>query len=405
MEEFLPKETRGACVACGSSPASHTHTYIASTIDAWLSDTVRALPMLQHALSRVQIAASHLESPLLKLVYYTCGMKTFTDPSRVSTHRAVVLWQEAERRDLSMEQIAVFGSPSDCYRARIDGEWLYFEGLPVPRRGASSYAWLDDKFLFKRFLNEHGIAAAEGGMATTIDEARSIFERLTAPVVVKPRRGSRARHTATNIWTREQLDSAFLSAKQLCRYVVIEEHLRGKLCRATAVDGKLVGFLKKSYPTVTGDGVSTIGELVARKNADKPERVWDIVLDDENILYLERQGITPESVLPAGETIEVSQNTGRQVGGDTREMPQEIHIKLRAYLEGIARTLDLPIVGFDLIIPDPEADPDTQKWGILEANSLPFIDLHYSPLYGEPSNIAAAVWDLWQEKGAEKNPA
>ena len=55
--------------------------------------------------------------------------------------------------------------------------------------------------------------------------------------------------------------------------------------------------------------------------------------------------------------------------------------------------LKLPIVGFDIIIPDPKTDPDGQRWGILEANSLPFIELHYSPLQGTPSRVAADVWD------------
>jgi D-alanine-D-alanine ligase-like ATP-grasp enzyme len=53
------------------------------------------------------------------------------------------------------------------------------------------------------------------------------------------------------------------------------------------------------------------------------------------------------------------------------------------------------VAGFDLIIADPEQDPDNQEWGIIEANSLPFIDLHYLPLYGRPSNPAAQVWDMW----------
>jgi cyanophycin synthetase len=76
-----------------------------------------------------------------------------------------------------------------------------------------------------------------------------------------------------------------------------------------------------------------------------------------------------------------------------------VHPKLREYLERAAAALGVPIVGFDLIIKDPEGDPEIQEWGIIEANSLPFIDLHYLPLHGEPSNVAAHVWDLWNEKG------
>jgi cyanophycin synthetase len=85
------------------------------------------------------------------------------------------------------------------------------------------------------------------------------------------------------------------------------------------------------------------------------------------------------------------------VGGETHEIPESIHPKLHALIERLSQLLDVPLAGFDLIIPDPEADPDIQKWGILEANTLPFIDLHYNPLYGKTSNVAVAIWDLWQK--------
>lgn len=395
MEEFLPKEKRGACAACGGAPVSHLETFIMSTFEVWLHDHVHTRPRLRRLCAYVHEMSFRMESPLLRLVHYVSGMRSFTDTSRVSSHRAFVLWEEAKRRGVPMEQIAMFGHPIDCYRMRINGSWIYFEGLPVPRYSASAYAWLDDKFLFKRFLSECGVSAAEAGIATTLDEARSIFQNIGSPVVVKPRRGSRARHTTTHVRMLDDFDAAFLSAKQLCKYVLIEKHLSGKLCRATVVDGELVGFLKKSYPTVLGDGVHTIRELVMRKNADKPERVWDIMLDEDAVSCLKRQGLSFESVPPKDLLVEISQHTGRQVGGDTHEMPTKVHLKLRAHLERVARLLDIQIVGFDLIIPDPELDPDLQTWGILEANSLPFIDLHYLPLYGRPSNVAKNVLDLW----------
>jgi D-alanine-D-alanine ligase-like ATP-grasp enzyme len=94
--------------------------------------------------------------------------------------------------------------------------------------------------------------------------------------------------------------------------------------------------------------------------------------------------------------VPLTHRTGRLFGGETRELLASVHPKLRDTLERAVRTLDVPVVGLDVIIKDPEADPDTQTWGIIEANSLPFIDLHYLPLYGTPSNPAAQVWDLWK---------
>jgi hypothetical protein len=52
------------------------------------------------------------------------------------------------------------------------------------------------------------------------------------------------------------------------------------------------------------------------------------------------------------------------------------------------------ILGFDFITPSVEVDPDTVRWGIIECNSVPFINLHHDPLIGDPVNVAAKVWDL-----------
>jgi len=56
----------------------------------------------------------------------------------------------------------------------------------------------------------------------------------------------------------------------------------------------------------------------------------------------------------------------------------------------------LSVVGFDCIIPDPTKDANSQRWGIIECNSLPFIDLHYFALEGKPKNIAGMIWDMWE---------
>ena len=84
------------------------------------------------------------------------------------------------------------------------------------------------------------------------------FEKMQKPVIVKPRLGSRGRHTTTHIYTEKELYNAVKIAKKLCHYVIIEEHLKGSVYRATAIDGKVVGILAGDQPKITGDGVSTI---------------------------------------------------------------------------------------------------------------------------------------------------
>jgi D-alanine-D-alanine ligase-like ATP-grasp enzyme len=315
------------------------------------------------------------------------------DPAGAYTYRSQVVWEEAQRRGIPMEQMTIFGSPTEIYRARLGDSWKYFQSLPITTPSDTNPVEMDDKFLLKQKLRAAGIPAPRAVSVTKLADAYEAQAQWQTPLAIKPRVGSRGRHTTVNVRTPEEMSVAFKSAQKLCKYVVVEEYLEGSVCRGTVVGGMLAGFFQAHPPEVTGDGRSTIVELVAAQNAAKPERVQDISLTDESLAFLERGGYSPETILPSGVTIPLTHRTGRLFGGRTRELLGHEHKKLREYLERAAALLKTPIVGFDLIIPDPEADPDTQKWGIIEANSLPYIDLHYLPLTGTPSNVAARVWD------------
>ncbi|MFA7309978.1 MAG: hypothetical protein WC050_03685 [Candidatus Paceibacterota bacterium] len=323
------------------------------------------------------------------------------DATKAYTYRSQVVWEEAQRRGIRMEQMSIFGSLTEVYRAHLHGVWRYFQSIPISarlRKGSAEY--MDDKYVLKRRLEEAGIPVPRVASVTSLSQALAAQKEWNTAVAVKPRLGSRARHTSVNIRTAEEAARAFKSAQKLCHYVVLEEYLEGGVCRGTVVGGKLVGFFQGNPPKVTGDGLSTIEELVVRANAQKPNRVHDIILTPEHREFLARRGHSPQSIIPEGITIPLTHRTGRQSGGRTYELLGSEHPKLRSYLERAAEVLKTPLVGFDLIIPDPVSDPDIQKWGIIEANSLPYIDVHYLPLEGEPSNVAASVWDFVEANSA-----
>ncbi len=346
----------------------------------------------------------YVEPAFFRIISHLPGSHFGTDPGAARTYRSQVVWEEAARRGVEMQQLIFFKLKTDVYRARIRGAWKYFISIPVPPELTSDAAeWMDDKFLLKDALQAAGVASPRIISVTTLTEARVALRSLS-PVVVKPQSGSRGRHTTVNVKTEQELETAFKSAQQLCRYVAIEEYIEGgSVCRATIVGGKLVGFFQAHPPRILGDGRSTVSELITKQNQSKPERVQNIVMTDEHRHFIASAGYTESSVLPEGFVLALTQRTGRLFGGYTRELLGREHPKLRAYMERAARELGTPLVGFDLMIPDPERDPDEQKWGVIEANSLPYIDLHYLPLEGTPSNVAAAVWDLWDQQAGVGN--
>jgi len=400
MAEFPEyKETPGTCAVCGNSPVNHKIAYVLNTLSVFFSQlsyrgsNSRLLAFLEGAARR---GTEFLDASLIWIWSKLGAVTLGSDPTKARTYRSQVIWEEAQRRGIHMEQIFLFKKATDLYRAQIGGRHVIFKSIPVPPElPQDAYLWIDDKYLLKKKLASLGVPTPATRSVRTLAQARTAFQEIGAPLVVKPRSGSRGRHTTIGIDNEKDLIPAFQSARQLGMFVSIEKYLEGPVCRATLVGGTLAGFFAAMPPQIIGDGVSTVSELVQKANATRPERVQEIVLTEEVRAYLTRQSLDVDAIPAKGRTVLLTHRTGRLFGGATRELLDTVHPKLRAYLEKAGSELSAPVVGFDLIIPDPETDPDTQRWGIIEANSLPFIDLHYLPLYGIPSNPAAQVWDLW----------
>lgn len=395
------KDKASSCPDCGNSPVNHIESYISHTLAVWSSRSAKKKRTgIFGAVKKLSDSLYTLFEPMFfRVLAHLPGAHFAHDPSKARTYRSQVVWEEAVRRGIRMEQLVFFKLYTDIYRAQVRGAWHYFISIPMPPECASDAGeWMDDKFLLKDALRDAGVPSPAIESATSLADAKRAFTAL-APVVVKPQSGSRGRHTTVNVRTERELEVAFESAQKLCRYVAIESYIEGgSVCRATVVSGTLVGFFQAHPPRILGDGRHTVTELILAQNARKPERVQDIVLTDEHRRFIARQGWSETSVLPAGFALALTQRTGRLFGGYTRELLGREHPKLRAYMERAAAALGTSLVGFDLMIPNPEQDPDEQTWGIIEANSLPYIDLHYLPLEGTPSNVAAAVWDLWHDK-------
>ncbi len=297
-----------------------------------------------------------------------------------------------------MRQVAVFGKPIEYYRAIIKGNVHYFFSLPIPPElEQSGYKWLDDKFVLFKRLSKRGVNVPKTIELFTWGKALKHFPNFNKPVIIKPKSGSRSRHTTTQIKTLEELRHGYNLAKEITPTLVMQEHLFGSVYRATVIQNKLVGFFQGNPAKIAGDGVTTIKELIAQQNKNRNDRLSEILINNDLLSFIERQAYNLESILPQGQDLYLSGKIGRMYGGHTKEMLPEVHLKLHEIMRRAGEAVSAPVVGFDLIMEDPTQDPDAQRWGIIECNSLPFIDLHYFPLEGTPINLAKNVWDLWNK--------
>lgn len=392
-----PKVRQGACSYCADAQVNHAmhklENYIFYIVDRTMGKLIRYAP---HTLERlVDLIPGYLFRALafFNLAHFS------SDIEKANSFRSRIIWEEARKRGIEMEQVIIGKKPIDQYRAIINGKMVYFESIPILPHFISTKKDWDDKIVLKKELSKHGIPVPKymGISNLSSHSLESIYEKFKPPVIVKPQLGSRARHTVTNINTLAHFKEGVSIAGQISTHLVVEEHLHGYVCRATLVGGVLAGFYRGQAPFIVGDGKKTIRELIEEKDKNRNERIEPVRIGDELDAHLSRSGFKIDDVLPNETSITLSHRIGRLFGGSTKEMIDELHPSFIPILEKAAKVVDLSVAGFDCIIPDPSKDENTQRWGIIECNTLPFIDLHYYALEGKPRNIGGMIWDLWNK--------
>lgn len=389
------------CVDCAGAPVNHLATRMEVSLHALLAPVNCAFESVSR-LTRRLCGVVFFDRLLPRIWEYLAKIKMgrFLDvPDHKNSYRTKVLWEEAKKRGIRMREFRVFNVPVEVFVAEYGNDMRRFDSVPRPRGEPSdALLWMDDKAIMRQKFLAAGIPVAKGGEAKSWNDALKFWEFLEKPIIVKPSQGSRSRHTTIHIETREQFEKAFKIAKQLSPRVIIEEELAGMVHRGTVINGKVVAIMRREPPYVIGNGVSTIHKLLAQENK-KPERhgpiFHTIPCNEEVEKELTRQGYTWECVPAEGQMVILHQKVGRSMGGINRDMTDTAHPGIFSLLEHAAAFLKDPLVGFDFIVSDVTKTWSTQpRSGIIECNSLPFIDLHHYPFYGSPRNVAGAVWDM-----------
>ncbi len=396
-----------SCIYCGHNPVPHRIYWFNETFNILLTP-IRQLVLYNPLTRLVKKYKADVGFALLFLKIGE-GLKIISrqsDCKKCKVRRAQVLWEEAERRGIKMYELLLLGRPFDSYIATKQADQqirgsadklnkLVFSGLPRPVGYSNNQLDLmDDKAWLKKFFLKNNLVVPQGRAVTSLTQALDVFDKINHPVIVKPRAGSRGRHSATFISSVEDLKRAFKVAKQLCYWVVVEEQLFGPVYRATLINFELCGVLRGDSPSVVGDGTSTIIELVNKKNVLSRSGVKDIVVDNFTEIFLSRQNLKLSSIPEKGEEVNLTEKIGVGYGGSSSEDFEICHPDNKELFVRAAKVLGDPIVGFDFIIADITKSWKEQKSGFIEVNSLPFINLHHDPLLGKPRNVAAKIWDM-----------
>ncbi len=397
----VKKDSKNYCQDCGNAQVHHGAEKMTNILTSSMDPMIKPIDRIwRHVEPVIRPTLNTKILPRLFKFLAKVGLGKIThEPDSGSTGRARCFWNECNKRGIKISEFRLLGRGRELFMAEYEGQTLAFDGLPRPGvRKTSALYWMDNKAKMREEFSKAGIPVAQGGRYFWWWKAKRDFKKLTKPVIIKPHQGSRSRHTTTHIETLEQLRVAFKKAKQLSPYVIMEEEHTGFVYRGTLIGEKVVGVLRREPPCVVGDGVHSVFELIEIENQNpmRDENIFHkIVLGDEAATELDRQSLVLADVPEKGRVVMFSQKSSRGLGGGATDVTDIIHPDNLEILNKIAQVLQDPLVGVDFMIADIEKSwRDQKRAGVIECNSMPFIDLHLFPLRGEVRDTAAVLCDL-----------
>ncbi|UFH52777.1 cyanophycin synthetase [Spirosoma sp. KNUC1025] len=257
-----------------------------------------------------------------------------------------------------------------------------------------------DKNETKRRLKQVGIPVPIGEVVQTEQAIQEVRQTLNFPLTVKPLDGNHGRGVTTNIQSDDALMAAFRMAKQHRPNVLVEQFIDGNDYRLLVIDYKLCAAARRIPAEVTGDGSSTIRQLVDQINFD-PRRgeghvnlLTKIELDEATCMLLAEQGLTLESVLPAGCKLFLKKTANLSTGGTAIDVTDCVHPEIRVMAERTARAIGLDICGIDLIAQDITRPLKASGASVIEVNAAPGFRMHIHPSEGKPREVGKAVAEM-----------
>ena len=296
---------------------------------------------------------------------------------------ARILIDEARRRGIDVDEI---DSRFNIYALTFNGRTVRCRESLTEKTSAYAMTVSANKWLTIKFLREAGLSVPRQEIWHD-ERTAAAFLRRAGRLAVKPLNGEQGRGITVGVKTVEELNEAVGKALQFDDQVLLEEYITGSDLRVIVIDYHFVAAIERVPASVTGNGSSSIGALIAARNEQLQQETGgesQIPLDEDTTVLLEEQDLDLERVLPEGRRVRVCRLANFHSGGTIEDVTAVVSPELRAVAEKAASILSLPVVGLDFLVPAVDGD----EYMVIEANERPGLANH------EPQPTAEKFIDL-----------
>lgn len=274
-----------------------------------------------------------------------------------------------------------------------------FDWAATGRTSWMAMALAKDKSKSAPTLSAAGVPVPYGRLEADLESALGAAQEMGWPLVIKPPSRDGGEGVVVGITDTDRLAAAFEQAQRISGGpVIVERHVPGEDHRLLVVHGRVLQVVRRRPAHVVGDGTLRVRQLVDRLNSD-PRRgtandslLKVVRLDAEVIDLLAEQGLGPDAVPAAGQTVRLGRIANVSAGGTAEDVTGIAHPDNVALAVRAARIIGLDIAGVDFLSPDISRSWLEVGGAICEVNSQPGFRPHW--LADPGRDIAGEILDV-----------
>lgn len=289
---------------------------------------------------------------------------------------------------------------SGVVRSEKDGKVFFFKSTCTLLTSSLGVFAAENKCLTYSILAANNINIAdyyamESG--SSIPEDAFAMLNKHSELVVKPVLTNHGDGITIGIKTRERLIEAIEYAKKYCKLeddIVVQQQVYGKEYRFLVVEGKTIAVAHRMPPDVTGDGISTVEELIKIKNLD-PRRGdgHSSILTKIDIEDVRHYGGSEllNRIPDLNERLEVLATSNLSRGGESVNYTDIASKEIKEMAAKAAESTFLGVAGVDIMTNDVTSS-SLDGSHVIEVNLTPGLRMHQYPSEGEPIDVAAKIF-------------
>jgi D-alanine-D-alanine ligase-like ATP-grasp enzyme len=243
-----------------------------------------------------------------------------------------------------------------------------------------------DKPVVHRLLSAAGLPVPEY-LAFDRRELSPALEFLEQdpPCVVKPAFATgRGRGVTCGVESPNDLRRAAAWAARWGRELLVERQGQGEEYRVLVLEGEVLDVLRRRPPRVTGDGRSTIAELIEAENGRRAASgggngMFPIDIDLDCLLTLRSEGLSLDSVPARDATVAVKRAANENGPQENESVADAAGAGFRDEMRFAATALGVRLASIEVIAPGIHEPLGGCGGTIIEVNTTPGLHYHYRP--------------------------